>query len=1038
MTQRDRQTPEAGVPTAPPPPAGPALRPPADIWDETYLRATLDERQRLLALSQEQGLLYAHQLPANGTAHPSLLNTLLNGPAPTLTPLRTSPYEPLDRHLDAVQCEAAARALHTPDICLIQGGPGTGKSRVVVEILAAAAGRGERVLFVAPTAAALDRVLEPLAAVETVCPIRVLGADEGRESLPVPVRRLTLEQRVHDFRTQTLGSARQVADLARAASTDRAAETDLWPRLEDLAAQHEELTLQAQQLEARRRLCDDPATDPADDAPPTYREVVGEVLQRGEEEGARLQDRLRAVRHDLEKARGEQAALSAELDRVRPQVDARRQGRWWTGPWWSGLFRKTELARFDDLERSRDELASTVAGLEQQCAALAGEVDQAAQRTRAEHDRLRADERARQHGELSDRLDAVAQEQRQLRDKWEATRRDFRAGAAAPTEPVRAAVRDARSAWQQARNEALARRVQAEQCLRDMEEALPTLARRLADCATVVAATTAALGCDAHFGDASGRTFDLLVLEEAGEVTESEFRALARRAPRWVLVGEPSTDEVPAGRPAPARSPRPVMRPGLFQRLWRSLHADPRQLPYRWHHRAGRVVCRLRPVPPDQERWLQTEYVADRPEIELRIIAPPRQASQLAEVTFPATVTPAEAKEFIYRELQEAAIQAAGTAQRWEEGPDRLVLHLAATIDPAAIVVSLESGISERVHWSAGAGGLTCHTIAVEFDRAAGWSRDRSEQWAAEYLGLADPGRTAWLTAPHRAAPELAHFVADLLQDGVCHALPLDPAAGACQVAPVTFVAVPPQASFTDGGHRSNTEGRRRQGGTATAPRPRVNRGGAGFESNLAEVRRLDPLPADLRAALPPSGLVNWFEAQAVVRTLEALAADTSFTAAAAAWQSACGCCAAGCRRPAVAVMALYSAQAELLARLIQRSPILGVGRLGIEVGHPSAFRQRECFAAFVSLTRSHTHRAVPYGDSPLDLTLALTRATGRLYLFGDPGTLARRCQWQGALDHLDDVAGSRERGLMDSLLGYLHGHGPHPTVFRRCEGSGP
>jgi hypothetical protein len=66
-----------------------------------------------------------------------------------------------------------------------------------------------------------------------------------------------------------------------------------------------------------------------------------------------------------------------------------------------------------------------------------------------------------------------------------------------------------------------------------------------------------------------------------------------------------------------------------------------------------------------------------------------------------------------------------------------------------------------------------------------------------------------------------------------------------------------------------------------------------------------------------------------------------------------------------------------------------------------------------------------------------LTRAASRLILFGDAGTLARRCQWNGAIDHLDETAGERERGLIARLTAYLHGHGPHPSTFRLYESGG-
>ena len=67
---------------------------------------------------------------------------------------------------------------------------------------------------------------------------------------------------------------------------------------------------------------------------------------------------------------------------------------------------------------------------------------------------------------------------------------------------------------------------------------------------------------------------------------------------------------------------------------------------------------------------------------------------------------------------------------------------------------------------------------------------------------------------------------------------------------------------------------------------------------------------------------------------------------------------------------------------------------------------------------------------------LALSRARVRLLIFGDPGTLVRRTQWEGALDHLDAVAGGREREVIAHLVRYLQGHGSHPQVFSLREGN--
>jgi hypothetical protein len=229
----------------------------------------------------------------------------------------------------------------------------------------------------------------------------------------------------------------------------------------------------------------------------------------------------------------------------------------------------------------------------------------------------------------------------------------------------------------------------------------------------------------------------------------------------------------------------------------------------------------------------------------------------------------------------------------------------------------------------------------------------------------------------------------------------------------------------------------------------RALKGGAGLELDLADNRPLEQLPAELRSCLPRQGLVNYLEARAVVNHLEGLVQNESFRLACEHWRhhrlwpcehgcaspAVCGCPQPD-NGPAVNVMALYPAQVALLRHLIEKSPTLTTAPIPIEVGPPSAFYQRECLLALVSLTRSHTHRAVSYGEHPAALAQALTRAAAGLVLFGDPGTLARRSQWQGPLDHLDESAAEREGSLVSQLVQYLQGHGPHPSVFHLQEGS--
>jgi hypothetical protein len=213
-------------------------------------------------------------------------------------------------------------------------------------------------------------------------------------------------------------------------------------------------------------------------------------------------------------------------------------------------------------------------------------------------------------------------------------------------------------------------------------------------------------------------------------------------------------------------------------------------------------------------------------------------------------------------------------------------------------------------------------------------------------------------------------------------------------------------------------------GGTATATMPsrlRAVKGGAGLEIDLAAPRRLGSpvyLPDDLRAGLPAQGIVNLAEARAIVEMLETMASDPAFAHAAGTNLARPRPAFAG---PTVAVISLFSAQVELLRRMIQRSAVLAGSPLTIEVGLPGAFHQREALVVLVSLTRSHSSRAVPFSDTPQSLLAALTRCADRLVLFGDPGTMVRRSQWHGGLDHLDEIVGPLEQALVGQLLSQLN-----------------
>jgi hypothetical protein len=988
-----------------------------------------------------------------------LLSTLLNDPARELEPFDPPALEYHDHGLDPAQREAVARAIATPDICLIQGFPGTGKSRVVAEIILQAAQRGERILFLAPTTAALDAVLQRLGTRSAVCPIRCLTPDESPETLPAGIVRMTLPERARAYQDDTVPAARAARDAACQACGARLREQSLWTLLDELAGQDEQLARRVRTLTERRaglaEVDGSATTPPAGEFRNQWdagNRTRGETLER-------LDNELAMLRAELETITGKQARLESEWEPIRPLAEARQAGRFWTGSWWRGLRRSGLAEQVRDLETRRAELQSARQRLDEAIAARLAERAEVEERWAAECRRLKDEEIARRQTELEMEISTVSHEQDALHEQWRSVCAVLPAGSA-PAEMSRPALDQGRAEWERHRERDERQAAAAEQWLRAVEEGLRSLPDKLAGFANVVAATTTALPRDAHFGERNGTpavAFDLLILEEAHRITESEFAAAARRARRWVLVGEPQADAKPA--PSPRKVIKTIgLRPGVFQRLWHNLHADPRRLPFAWTQREGQLVCRLRPFTAEQEQWIESEPVADRPEIELRILAVPRQSPQVAEVVFPVGLTLGEAKQFVFRELDELAVQTRGLALRWAETDEEVILELDPRDDSESVRVDLEEGVCERVVCS---GGLFGCTASLHFARAARWTRERARHWVAERLGLCTLGRTALLTVPFRLDPALCRFLSDLLFGGAC--TPARHASFAASTrTPVEFVAVPSLDSL-ENRHRAESDnpwsghdspsghGHGQTALSVRAPRLRAVKGGAGLELDLSDNRPLEQLPANLRAMLPRQGLVNYLEARAVVRRLEALANDAAFRSACASWgqrrawpcEHGSAALAPDCNcplpdgGPAVAVMAPYPAQVELLRHLIRQTPALADGPFPIEVGTPAAFHQRECLLALVSLTRSHTHRAVSYGEHPHVLVQALTRAASGFVLFGDPGTLVRRSQWHGPLDHLDETAAQHEATLVTQLVHYLQGHGPHPTAFHLHESSG-
>ena len=1014
------------------------------LWEDVFHKASPAQQEELLTLASRQGLLYAYQLPrSNGTAvHASpaddargfnLLSRLLQGQHGELPPIQPRPVTVSDPVLDERQREAVARALDTPDVCLIQGLPGTGKSRVIAEIVTQAAARGDRVLLVAPGTAAIDRVLDLVNGREAICSLRCLAQGERPDDLLPAARAATLPERARTLRAHALTEAVRAREQAELRCQRLHDEETAWPRLQQLAERERaaattaaSLSAQSEQVPAEVRVFAEntvEVTRTSEDGDFAGAVVRAATVRR--EALARVQEGIgRCEKESAERTR-EIEALTAELEALRPLAEAKNGGRWWSGAWWRATFHGGVPSKFAELEKGRDTARAALERLEGERKQLEQERTVVEETFQTEKQKQIAEETARRLAALEAQQASLRAERAAIAATWQKTCALLEHEALWPAEMSAEAVATAKARWESRCKEDEQHCTFARQWAAYLEQSAESLATRLPGYANLVAVTISALPTDEHFGDAaaSGGSFDLLILDEAEQVTEAELLKLTRRARRWALVGEPSpAPESPQvkgrghGRPTPSPA---LARGQVFQRLWQSLHCDPSQLPYAWSREGERLCCRLRQLAPEQRQWLESERVADCLDVELRILSSPRIRPLLAEVIFPSSMTVAQAKEYIYRELQELPVLASGRSPRWIEEPDRVLLALSDVGSAEVESIALEPGVRELI---VSGDAAPAHTCRLEFDRQAGWDRARAEEWVESRLRLRDLGRTARLDVVYRMAPALCEVLADLVFEGACR-MPSQ-AEGLPPMGLVEFVAVPPLTRKAEPVHAGRERGRRR-GAVATRSEPRTQQGtfpraGAGLEQDLSATGHSDRLPVELRNRLPRRGFVNYAEAQAVVRWLEDFSAKHSDEA------------------PSVAVIALYGAQADLIRLLIQQSARLAQSTLRIEIDSPAAFRQREFLHVLVSLTRSHSHRAVSFGEDPQQLTLALTRARSRLVVFGDPGTLARRGQWNGVLDHLDEAAAAREGLVIGNLLSYLQGVGHHGRAFRFCEGGAP
>ncbi|MEV0647433.1 AAA domain-containing protein [Phytomonospora sp. NPDC050363] len=440
------------------------------------------------------------------------LATLLCEPGRLPRPVTAPPIPATELALNDGQKEAVRTILAAPYACMIQGPPGTGKTQVIAAAVTALVKRGERVLLTAPTHVALDEVLARLLDETDVLPIR---RSWRLDLVDERVRHLTEDGYTHE--------------LSTGLQTPHNSQMATWrSRLERILLERGALTSW---------------TEAAADGRRSAAMLVVAESQFARNERQRRSD-YEAVHRHVAQARASVLTCADHRERYHHEYGTAARdllavegsaGSWIRGIAKLGLgalarARRRSRNLWDQLQRADSRLSQALndehraLGIEETTLRrlTADHSTDTALVKRAEKEQTTARasletaverlanlgltplrKSPEQHGTFLRRLEA---EERQLHARIEVQQRWFELAEMRGTD-----------------EEA------------DRKSGVKVMGPALVGAVNLVCSTAAGFGGDASFRELD---YDTLIVDEASKVTSAEFLIPARRAARWVLVGD--------------------------------------------------------------------------------------------------------------------------------------------------------------------------------------------------------------------------------------------------------------------------------------------------------------------------------------------------------------------------------------------------------------------------------------------------------------------------------------------------------------------
>ncbi|OQA56045.1 MAG: ATP-dependent RecD-like DNA helicase [Candidatus Omnitrophica bacterium ADurb.Bin277] len=163
-------------------------------------------------------------------------------------PVPVSGFPFLDLTLNETQKKAVCMASEARDILLIHGPPGTGKTRVLIEIIRQAVSRGETVLVSAPSNAACDNLVEGLAFYQT--PVTRLG-QPARVSERIREHTFSYKLAAHPYAKMIGENEARLEQLSRQKERRQIRRTYEWEERKEMRAEIERLRIDIKDLRSR-------------------------------------------------------------------------------------------------------------------------------------------------------------------------------------------------------------------------------------------------------------------------------------------------------------------------------------------------------------------------------------------------------------------------------------------------------------------------------------------------------------------------------------------------------------------------------------------------------------------------------------------------------------------------------------------------------------------------------------------------------------------------------------------------------------------